>query len=62
MDSIITIITAAFAIAVVWAVFFYVTGIRRDRKIMDEYIAKKHGSKVRFKKPASSRQAPVRFE
>lgn len=54
MEIMITMITAGFAISVVWATFFYITGIRKDRKILDDYIADKHKRNYRFKKRASA--------
>lgn len=59
MESIVTIIMGTFAVAVVWAVFFYIIGLRKDRKILDDYITGKHQDKRkrRFKR-AAVRQAP----
>lgn len=57
MEAIITMIIGAFAIAVAWAVFFYITGIRKDRKIFDDYIAGKHKRKRQFQKSAARQAA-----
>jgi heme exporter protein D len=62
MEPIITMITVAVAIAFLWAVFIYITEIRKDRKILDDYINKKHRRNKRFKNPASARQTPVPSE
>ena len=59
MESIITMILGAFAIVVIWGAFFYITGIRRDRKILDNYIAGKHKRKRKVKKEAAAPQVPV---
>lgn len=58
MELIVTMIVVLIALAVVWRLFIYMTEIRKD-KILDDYIARKHKRKRRFKKPGSANQVSV---
>ncbi len=60
MELMITI--ALFAIALIWGIFIYITGIRKDRKILNDYLANKHKRNMRLKKSASAVETPVSFE
>lgn len=50
MDTIITMVMGAIVIAIIWVVFFYISAMRKDRKILDDYISGKHRRKNRSKK------------
>ena len=56
------IITALFSVALIWGIFIYITGMKKDRKILNDYLANKHKKSVRLKKSASVGKASVTSE
>ncbi len=56
------IITALFVIALIWGIFFYITGIRKDRKILNKYLANKHKQINRLKSSTNLRKAVASSE
>ncbi len=59
MELAFIMIAAAIVISVIWAAFIYIIEIRKDRKIMDDYIIEKHKRKARSKKLSSRGKTPI---
>ncbi len=57
-----TIIMVLFAVALIWAVFIYIMGIKKDPKILNDYLANKHKKNTRLKRSVSTRKEPVLSE
>ena len=55
-------ITALFAIAFIWAVFIYITGIKKDRKILNDYLTNKHKRNIWLKRSVITRKEPAPAE
>lgn len=47
-----TIIVALFTVILVWGIFIFITDSRKDRKILDKYLANKHKLKTGLKRSA----------
>ena len=54
-----TIIMALFAVVLIWGILIYVTNIRRDRKILNKYLANKHKMKNRLNRSALASKACI---
>jgi hypothetical protein len=54
-----TTILALFVVALIWGILIYVTDIRRDRKILNKYLANKHKMKNRLKRSALASKATI---
>ncbi|MDQ3845412.1 MAG: hypothetical protein M3342_15595 [Bacteroidota bacterium] len=54
----VTMITALFVVVLIWGIFIYIIGMKRDRKILNRYLANKHKMRVRWRRLAAAREAP----